>query len=78
MGQQSGQPDRHDPPDNSPLRYMGVGVEFIAAVGLPLAAGLWLDSRWGLSPLFTLIGLALGFAAGLYRLVQVSGQGKGR
>lgn len=37
-------------------------------VGLPIAGGVWLDLRYGLMPLFTLLGLVLGFGAGLSSL----------
>ena len=77
MGQESNQPKRQVGPGGDPLRHIGVGVEFIATVGILLAGGLWLDNRFGLSPLFTLIGLALGFAAAMYRLIRAVGQGKG-
>jgi F0F1-type ATP synthase assembly protein I len=45
-------------------------MEFFFAVGLPTAGGLLLDMHLGFLPLWTLLGLALGFAAGVYRLVR--------
>ena len=48
----------------------GVGFEFISAVGGFAAIGWWLDRHFGKSPAYTLAGLAIGFAIGLYRLIQ--------
>ena len=56
------------------LRYMSAGMEFIVTFGVPLAGGLWLDKRLGTMPGFTLLGAAVGFSAGLYRLVKTGRQ----
>ena len=50
------------------LRFAHVGIEFFVAVGAFTAGGYWLDRRLGTGVLFTLSGLALGFAGGLYSL----------
>jgi F0F1-type ATP synthase assembly protein I len=52
------------------MRYASAGVEFIATFGLVMGAGWWLDRRFDKSPLFTLIGAALGFAGATWRLVR--------
>jgi F0F1-type ATP synthase assembly protein I len=52
------------------LRYSSVGMEFILTVGLLLAGGVWLDRRLGSMPAFTLVGVILGFAVALTRLVR--------
>lgn len=42
---------------------MGVGVQFAAAVALFTLGGVWLDRQFeGFRPLFTILGLLLGFA----------------
>jgi F0F1-type ATP synthase assembly protein I len=50
------------------LRYSHLGLQFIVSVGLPLAGGIWLDRKLGTVVLFTLVGLVLGFGAGLFSL----------
>ena len=50
------------------LRYSHVGLQFFLAVGLFTAGGLWLDRRLGTVVLFTLTGLAIGFAGGFIAL----------
>ena len=54
------------------LRYASVGMEFIAAFGLGVVAGMYLDRRRGGGTLWTLIGAALGFATGMYRIWRVA------
>jgi hypothetical protein len=46
------------------------GVEFAVTIGLLTFGGFWLDGRMGTLPLWTLLGLALGFAMALYRLIR--------
>ncbi len=65
--------------DRSPL---AVAVEWSArltAIGLemalPPAAGYWFDLRVGMSPLFVILGAILGFAAGMFHLLQIARQG---
>lgn len=52
------------------LRYSHVGLQFLVAVGLPTAGGIWADQRLGTGVLLTLLGLVLGFAAGVYSLYR--------
>lgn len=52
------------------VRYSHLGLQFALTIGLLTAAGVWADRKWGLMPLFTLIGLFLGFGAGFYSLYR--------
>ena len=45
-------------------RYATVGLEFATSVLLSLWFGTWLDKKVGTHGIFTLLGLALGFATG--------------
>ena len=54
---------------NDAMQYASVGVELFLTIGLALAGGYWLDVRWDVLPVFTLLGLVLGFGAGLTRLI---------
>ncbi len=51
------------------LKYSHVGVQFVLTVGIPTALGFWADHEWGTLVLFTLLGFAIGFAAGLRSIV---------
>jgi F0F1-type ATP synthase assembly protein I len=46
------------------------GVEFAATVALLTLGGYWLDGYTNTVPLWTLLGLGLGFAGALYRLIR--------
>lgn len=50
----------------------GLGMEFLAALAVPGGVGWWLDSRWHTSPWLLLIGIAVGFAVGLYIMIRAS------
>jgi F0F1-type ATP synthase assembly protein I len=54
-------------------RLAGLGVQFGAAITVFALAGLWLDKRVGTSPLFTVLGVLLGFAGGTISLVKAVG-----
>ena len=64
------------------LRLSGIGFWIGGCIALGVFLGVWLDSKFGISPLFTLLGLGIGlFAAfyGTYRmLLPTLGRGKGK
>lgn len=72
---------QREPEEPSPavkyLRYLGVGTEFFLTVALPTGAGVYGDRKLGTGVLLTLVGLALGFAAGVYRLWREVFPGEG-
>jgi F0F1-type ATP synthase assembly protein I len=47
-----------------------VGVQFGLSIFLLTLLGVWLDSRLGTRPLFTIVLLLLGFAGATYSLVR--------
>lgn len=49
---------------------MQSALSFVAPVVLCLMAGIWLDRKFGTSPLFLFIGLFLGFGTGLYSVYR--------
>lgn len=68
-------PVSQDP--NQLLRYSHLGLQFALTVGLVFFGGYKADEKLQTSPLFTLLGVGLGFGIGLYRLmVDVYGMGK--
>ena len=53
------------------VRLLGLGWYVAVSILVGVLAGVWLDGRSGLAPLFTLIGLGLGLIAafvGSYRM----------
>ncbi len=56
---------------------LGIGIELALYILIFLMAGRYLDNRWDTDPWLTLLGAALGFAAGIYSLFKtVSGLDK--
>ncbi len=71
---------RDNSDDRSPLaiamewsaRLMGISLE----MALPAGGGVWLDLRLGTSPVFVILGAMLGFAVGMFHLMQIARQAK--
>jgi len=67
-----------EPDDRSPMaaaiewsaRLMTIGLE----MALPAFGGYWLDHRFGTSPVFVVLGAMLGFALGMFHLMQIARQ----
>ena len=47
--------------------YLSIGTSLAATVLLGVGGGYWLDRRFGTTPVFLLIGSALGLFAALYQ-----------
>jgi len=61
---------RRDTTVQGMYRLVGIGFEFACTVGVMALLGWYLDRRWNTTPRYLLVGLAVGFAAGLYLLIQ--------
>ena len=63
-------------PEQQDMRAVGVatglGCSIVAALVLCIGGGVWLDSRFGTSPLWTLIGVALGLIVAAYQLWELT------
>jgi F0F1-type ATP synthase assembly protein I len=64
--------------DRSP---MALAIEWSARLttislemALPAVGGYWLDLRIGTSPVMVILGSMLGFAAGMFQLMQIARQ----
>ncbi len=51
-------------------RYSGLGLQLFVAIGLLAWIGWWLDGRLGWSPFGLVVGVFLGFAAGLFSILS--------
>jgi F0F1-type ATP synthase assembly protein I len=55
------------------LAYQGAFEAFVAIL-IGMGIGYWIDEHFGTSPLYLLIGTAVGFAAFVVRLVRLGRQ----
>lgn len=59
--------------------YIGLGLQFAAFILLFMFGGWWMDQKWALAPLFTILGTLVGAVLGflrLYKTLMAHGQGK--
>ncbi len=52
------------------LRHSHIGLQFILPILLFTGGGIWLGRKYDQEALFTLLGLALGFAVGFWSLYK--------
>lgn len=57
-------------PTTAGAEYLGVGVQFAAAILLFLWLGQWADRKLGTAPWLLLLGVFVGAAAGFYSLYR--------
>lgn len=50
--------------------YMTLGIQLAAAVVVFFLIGWWLDTRYGTSPTFRLIGLFIGSVGGMIKFLK--------
>ncbi len=53
------------------VRLVGVGWYVGICIGVGAWAGLWADSRFGLSPMLTLAGIAVGLVLALAGMIRM-------
>ena len=53
------------------LRLLGTGWYVAICIGGGSYGGLWLDRQFGLSPILTLLGLAVGIAFALVGMIRM-------
>lgn len=52
------------------LRFAGTGVEFFSSIAVLTLLGVFLDGRFGTSPILTLVFALVGFAAATWNLIR--------
>lgn len=43
--------------------------QLVGSILIGIFAGKWLDHKWGTEPLFLIVGLLIGIAAGTYSMI---------
>ena len=54
-----------------PLRLAGIGWYIATCILLGVVGGVWLDDRFQVRPLFTLLGLVLGLVVAFYGMYKM-------
>ncbi len=57
-------------------RVSSMGLAMVLATVIGLAAGYWVDARWGTAPWGFFIGLGLGLVAGFRNLYVIAKRSK--
>ena len=52
------------------LRHSSAGTQIVISGGLGALLGWWVDGKTGLTPLFLVLGIFLGFTLGIYTLYR--------
>lgn len=50
--------------------YMGLGLQLAATIVVMILLGDWLDGKFGLKYIFTIVFAILGIGAGMYNLIR--------
>lgn len=58
------------PPGLNAVRFMGVGLQFAATVGLFAWVGYWLDGKYGWEPWAVTVSTLLGVGIATYHLLK--------
>lgn len=54
----------------SPSSFAGLGLQLAVSIILFLYLGKWVDGKLGTAPVFLIIGVFLGAAAGFYSMIR--------
>ncbi|SDD21626.1 AtpZ/AtpI family protein [Niabella drilacis] len=58
------------PDSNAWLKYLGLAAQLLVMIGLAVYAGLWLDKKLGVAPLFIILLPLLVLGATFYQLYK--------
>ena len=50
--------------------YLGLGMQLAITVTVMVFLGVWLDEKFDLSPLLTIVFASIGVSAGLYNFIK--------
>ena len=54
----------------SPSQFAGIGIQFAASIVLFAFVGVWLDKRFGTSPIFVLLLVLGGAGLGFWSMIR--------
>ena len=56
------------------LRFVHLGTQLALTIVLGVFGGIWLDGRWGTSPIFSIVGSVLGIGLGMGVVIREAGR----
>ena len=56
------------------LRFVTLGTQLAVTIVLGVLGGIWLDGRWGTSPVFSIVGSVLGIGLGMGVVIREAGR----
>ncbi|WP_340104831.1 AtpZ/AtpI family protein [Rhodohalobacter sp. 8-1] len=54
------------------LKYVSLGFEIAAGLGVPIGIGFWIDRTWATMPWFTFAGIILGVSVTIMLMVRLA------
>lgn len=54
------------------LKFVSLGAEIAAGLGVPIGIGFWIDSTWMTMPWFTFAGIILGVFVTIMLMVRLA------
>lgn len=51
--------------------YSSILAQLVGSILIGIFSGRWLDGKWDTEPLFLIIGLLAGLAAGIYSMLRL-------
>jgi ATP synthase protein I len=58
------------------LRYLHLGTQMALTIGLGVFGGIWLDGKFGTTPVLTVSGSLLGIGLGMGVVILAVGKGR--
>ena len=76
MGNRPGDGERNRGKDGlrGYLRFVHLGTQLALTIVLGVFGGIWLDGRWGTSPIFSVVGSVLGIGLGMGVVIREAGR----
>jgi F0F1-type ATP synthase assembly protein I len=58
--------------EGNSYKYLSLGIEIAAGLGIPIGIGFWVDSAWETMPWFTFAGIILGVSVTIMVMVRLA------
>jgi len=66
--------NKHKMPMTIAMEWVSKITTISLSMALPGVGGIWIDNNLGTMPVFIILGVVLGFALGMYQLLQIASE----